>query len=263
VEGYKLANMRDAIIYSFHVREDSLDNNRCYKQLRYSIHTLRKFNKYLPVYVYISSEQILESPSLGENVTVVSFSNHDEPGWPESWTNLGYQQFLRHRWENAISSITDFELDNVLYLDTDTVFYGDPKKLFDKYGNTDNLWAKPDNSEHIMSKVEVWPGMNDGQFLLSKRVASSAILDHIKFYVNHTLEHNKIRLSREEHLSLHWLAVQYAVFDYFKNINNPVLHFDENEVMLHLEPTYKDTSNLVIQHYYNGNFEKVVPREFW
>lgn len=255
--------MKNAIIYSFHVRESSLLNNRCYKQLRYSIHTLRKFNKNIPVYVYVSSKETIDFPTIDSNVTFIKFDNTDKPGWPESWTSLGYQEFLRHRWENAISSIHDFELDNILYLDTDTVVYDDVLKLFKKYGNSDKLWAKPDNSESIMSKVEVWPGMNDGQFLLSKRLANAAILDHIKFYVNHTLEYNKDRLSREEHLSLHWLAVQYAVFDYFKNISNPVAHFDENEVMLHLEPTYKDTSRLVLQHYYSGNFEKVVPKEFW
>jgi hypothetical protein len=255
--------MKNAVIYSFHVRENSLPNNRCYKQLRYSIHTLRKFNKDIPVYVYVSSKKTIDFPTIDSNVIFVKFDNRDKPGWPESWTNLGYQEFLRHRWENAISSIYDFRLDNILYLDTDTVFYDDVIKLFNKYGNSNRLWAKPDNSESIMSKVEVWPGMNDGQFLLSKGLANTAILDHIKFYVNHTLEYNKNRLSREEHMSLHWLAVQYAVFDYFKNINNPVAHFDENEVMLHLEPTYKDTSSLVLQHYYSGNFEKVVPREFW
>lgn len=255
--------MNNAIVYSFHVRESSLVHNRCYKQLVYSIHTLRKFNKNIPVYVYISSNDLLDNISFGDNVYVVKFSNIDEPGWPDKWTSLGYQEFLRHRWENAISCLENYGLDNILYLDTDTVFYDDVDKLFNKYGNTDRLWAKPDNSDDIMSKVEVWPGMNDGQFLLSKNVSSRSILDHIKFYVNHTLSYNEPRLSKEDHLSLHWLAVQYAVFDYFKNMNNPVAHFDESEVMLHLEPTFKDTSSLVLQHYYSGNFKNVVPEEFW
>jgi hypothetical protein len=255
--------MSNAIVYSFHVREKHISQNRSYKQLRYSLHTLRKFNKSIQAYVYISPKQSALNVELGENVTVVPFDNFNEPGWPESWTNFGYQEFLRHRWENAIKSIKDYGLSNILYLDTDTIFYDDAEKLFSKYGNTDQLWAKPDNSENIMSKVEVWPGMNDGQFLLSDKTAKPEILQHIKFYVNHTLSHNKKRLSEEEHRSLHWLAVQYAVFDYFKNINNPVAHFDESEVMLHIEPTYRDTSRLVLQHYYSGNFERFVPKEFW
>ena len=253
--------MKNAIVYSFHVRETSILDNRCYKQIRYSINTLRKYNTSIPVYVYIAP--IKYNIDLGENVNIITFENNDEEGWPDTWTRFGYQQFLRHRWENAIKSIKDYGLDNILYLDTDTVFYDDVNKIFDKYGNTNNVWAKPDNSDDIMNKVEVWPGINDGQFLLSKQVANKNILDHIKFYVNYTLEYNKKRLSDEDHRSLHWLAVQYAVFDYFKDKENPVKHFDDNEVMLHLEPTYKNTSKLILQHYYNGNFQKVVPKEFW
>lgn len=254
--------MKNAIIYSFHVREEDINNNRCYKQLKYSLHTLRQFNKDIIVYVYISPEEFANNIKLGDNVIVVPFNNQDQSGWPQKWTELGYQQFLRHRWENAIKSIHTYDLDNVLYLDTDTVFYDDVNKLFNKYGNSNSVWAKPDNSDDIMKKVEVWPAMNDGQFMLTKTLASQDILDHIKFYVNHTLEYNKYRLSEEEHLSLHWIAVQYAVFDYFANQNNPIKYFDEFEVMLHLEPESKDTSKLILQHYYNGNFEKVVPREF-
>jgi hypothetical protein len=256
--------MKNAIIYSFHVRESSVKDNRCYKQLRYSLDTLRNFNKDIPVYIYISPSSIDTSQLVFDNNThIIKFDNFSEDGWPDSWVNLGYLEFLKHRWENAINSIYEYNLDNVLYLDTDTVFYNDPKILFDKYGSTDSLWAKPDNSDDLMNKVEVWPGMNDGQFILSKKIAKQEILDHIKFYVNHTLSYNEKRLTREEFFNLHWVSVQYAVFDYFQNQNNPVKHFDEKEVMLHLEPTYKDTSNLVLQHYYNGNFEKVVPSTYW
>jgi len=254
--------MNNAIVYSFHVRESSILENRCYKQLVYSLHTLRKFNKDIMVYVYISPTLASENIDFGKNVVVVPFQNIDEEGWPEDWTKLGYQQFLKHRWENAIYSVENYNLDNVLYLDTDTVFYDDVNKLFNKYGNTNHLWAKPDNSDDLMNKVEVWPGINDGQFLLSKNIAKRQILEHIKFYVNHTLSYNKDRLTKEDHLALHWVSVQYAVFDYFQNTKNPVKHFDSSEVMLHLEPNYNDRSSLILQHYYNGNFEKVVPEEF-
>jgi hypothetical protein len=255
--------MGNAVVYSFHVRESSLLQNNSYKQLLYSLHTLRKFNTEMQVYVYVSPPASTVGVELGPNVTLLPFNNPDEDGWPETWTGRGYQQFLRHRWENAIRCIADNNLNNILYLDTDTIFYDNVDKLFDKYGNTNYLWAKPDNTENLMSKIEVWPGMNDGQFLLSSKIASPEILKHIKFYVNHTLSYNKERLSEEEHNLLHWLSVQYAVFDYFKNTNNPVVHFDENEVMLHIEPTYKDTSRLILQHYYSGNFKKFVPEEFW
>ncbi len=253
--------MKNAIVYSFHVRESSLLLNRCYKQLMYSLYTLRKYNTSIPVYVYIAP--IKYKIDLGKNINVITFDNKNQDGWPQQWTELGFQEFLRHRWENAIKTIKDYDLDNILYLDTDTVFYDDVNKLFTKYGNTNNIWAKPDNSYEIMNKIYCSPGINDGQFIMSKQLAKQEILDHMKFYVDHTLNVNKSRLNNEEYMNLHWLSTQYAVFDYFKDKENPVMHFDENEVMLHLEPLYKDTSCLILQHYFSGNFKNVVPKEFW
>ena len=255
--------MGNAIVYSFHVRSGKVKNLFCYKQLRYSIDTLRKFNKDVPVYVYISPSSI-DTSDLGfdSNVNIVKFDSVDNDGWPEDWVNLGYFEFLKHRWQNAIESIHSYGLDNILYLDTDTVFHGDPNKLFEKYGSTNHLWAKPDNSNDLMAKVEVWPGMNDGQFILSKELAKKDIMSHIKFYVNHTLSHNKEKLTDTEWKNLCWVSTQYAVWDYFQNCNNPVRHFDDAEVMLHIEPEYRDTSNLIVHHYYSGNTNKFVPKEY-
>jgi len=255
--------MVNAIIYSFHVRDNSLKNNRCYKQLRYSLDTLRKFNLDVPVYIYISPSNIDTSDlKFDGNVNIVKFDSVDDDGWPEDWVKLGYFEFLQHRWKNAIESIHSYGLDNILYLDTDTVFHGDPEILFSKYGSTNHIWAKPDNSNDLMAKVEVWPGMNDGQFILSKELADKDILRHMKFYVNHILSYNKEKLTRKEYLNLCWVSTQYAVWDYFQNNNNPVQHFDEGEVMLHVEPEHKNIDNLILHHYYSGNTIRFVPKEY-
>jgi SAM-dependent methyltransferase len=255
--------MKNAIVYSFHVREKDVSQNICYKQIRYSIDTLRKFNKDIPVYIHISPSSInTETLELNNNVYVIKFDTIDDGGWPEYWVNEGYLEFLKHRWENAIKTVIDYNLDNVLYLDTDTVFHKDPQILFNKYGSTNHLWAKPDNSNDLMSKVEVWPGMNDGQFIISKNVTNKDILNHMKFYVNHILSRHKEKLTFEEYRNLCWVSTQYSVWDYFQNNNNPVKYFDENEVMLNVEPQNKDTSNLILHHYYSGNTNKFVPNEY-
>jgi len=255
--------MKNAIVYSFFVREDFVTSNRCYKQMKYSIDTLRKFNKKIKVYIYLSPSTLdVSFLNFDKNTKIVKFDNNNKDGWPKDWVDLGYFEFLKHRWENAIDAINTNSLDNVLYLDTDTIFHKDPQVLFDKYGSTKVLWAKPDNSEDLMRKIEVWPGMNDGQFLISNKISTTKILDHMKFYVNHTLSHNKQKLTEAEWRNLCWVSTQYAVWDYFQNQNNPVQHFDENEVMLHVEPEYKDTKNLILHHYYNGNTEKFVPKEY-
>ena len=255
--------MKNAIVYSFHLRSGRLQDLHCYKQLKYSVDTLRKFNKGIPVYIYISPSTV-DTCDLGfeTNTHIVKFDIEDDGGWPEDWVNLGYLELLKHRWQNAIESIHSHDLDNILYLDTDTVFHGDPEILFKKYGSTKHLWAKPDNSNDLMSKVEVWPGMNDGQFILSKELANKGILHHMKFYVNHILSRHKEKLTDQEYRDLCWVSTQYSVWDYFQNHNNPVRYFDENEAMLHQEPEYKDTTRLVIHHYYSGNTTRFVPKEY-
>jgi hypothetical protein len=255
--------MKNAVVYSFHLRNGNLKDLHCYKQVRYSIDTLRKFNKTIPVYVYISPSSI-DTSELGfdKNVNIIKFDIQDDGGWPEDWVKFGYLEFLKHRWQNAIESIHSYDLDNIFYLDTDTVFHGDPQVLFEKYGSTNYVWAKPDNSNDLMSKVEVWPGMNDGQFILSKELASIDIMTHMKFYVNHILFKHKKNLTNQEYLDLCWVSTQYAVWDYFQNHNNPVKYFDEDEVMLHVEPNHRDTSRLILHHYYSGNTQKFLPKEY-
>jgi hypothetical protein len=253
--------MKNAIVYSFVVRSGNIKELNCYKQLQYSIDTLRKYNQDIQVYVYVAGAEISNLP-FDKNVTIVKFDVIDDGGWPDDWVEWGYLEFLKHRWENAIRSIHNYNLDNILYLDTDTVFHNDPEILFSKYGSTDSLWAKPDNSEDLMNKVEVWPGMNDGQFILSKALAKEEMLHHMKFYVNHILSKHKEKLTEQEYRNLCWVSTQYAIWDYFQNKNNSVKYFDEYEVMLHVEPEHKDTKNLILHHYYSGNTHKFVPREY-
>jgi hypothetical protein len=253
--------MKNAIVYSFVLRSGNIKDLHCYKQLKYSIDTLRKYNQDIEVYVYIDGAD-LSNLAFDKNVHIVKFDVEDDGGWPEDWVALGYLEFLKHRWENAIKSIHDYNLDNVLYLDTDTVFHNDPEILFDKYGSTNHMWAKPDNCDDLMKKVEVWPAMNDGQFILSKGLANKDILSHMKFYVNHILSKHKEKLEEQEYKILCWVSTQYAVWDYFQNNNNPVQYFNEDEVMLHIEPEHKNTNNLILHHYYSSNTTRFVPKEY-
>lgn len=255
--------MKNAIVYAFHVRELNIKNNRCYKQLRYSINTARKFNKDIPIYVYISPSNInIEDNIFDENTHIVRFDVEDDGGWLQEWVDGGFLQFLKHRWEKAIESIHSYNLDRVLYLDTDTVFHEDVNNLFSKYNSDEYLWAKPDNSHDLLSKVEVYPGMNDGQFILSKQLANKDIMIHMKFYVNHILSKNKEKLTSSEYRTLCWISTQCAAWDYFQSTNNPVRYFDEEEVMLSTEPTFKNTDRLILHHYFSGNTERFIPREY-
>lgn len=255
--------MKNAIVYAFHVRELDIKHNKCYKQLKYSVNTIRKFNKNIPIYVYVSPSKIdVPTFSFDSNIHIVKFDIEDDGGWLQEWVDLGFLEFLKHRWEKAIESIHSYNLDSILYLDTDTVFHRDPEILFKKYESKNYIWAKPDNSYDLMAKVEVWPGMNDGQFILSKELASKDIMVHMKSYVSHIISKNKQKLTEEEYRNLCWVSTQYAAWDYFQSKNNPVRHFDEEEVMISTEPEYKNTNKLILHHYFSGNTNRFVPEEY-
>lgn len=259
-----LNNQKNAIVYSYYNRQKDIKDNRCYKQLRYSIDSLRKFNQNIPVYIYISPMSIdTSSLDFGKNTNIVKFDLvGDDGGWPEDWVRLGYLELLKHRWENAIASVHSYGLDNILYLDTDTIFHNDAILLFNKYGSTRHLWAKPDNWYDLMPKIGVGNGMNDGQFMLSRQLATNEILNHIKFYVNDVLSKNKSKITEKEYLIVSWVSVQYGVWDYFNVTNNPVKYFDEYESMISNEVDYKNTDNLILHHYFSGNTSKYVPEQY-
>ena len=264
--------MKNAIVYSYHIRNpDKLLSNRCFNQMLYSIKTLRDHNKTIDVNVYIAPKEELEinlDKYKDLNINFIPFDNTEKEygsDWYPTWLSLGYAEFLFHRWQNAYRSLREGAYDNILYLDTDTVFHNDPEILFTKYGNSEFVWAKEDNTYGTMERIGIENGMNDGQFILSKNMLKYEInsLDHLRIYTNETLAKFKGKLENDfEHFNLHWLCVQYGMYDFYKSINVPVRYFDKREVMLHIEPNHNDTSMLVLHHYYNGNAYLFIPQEY-
>ena len=99
--------MNNALVYSFHVDEDNVENNRCYKQVKYSIKTLRKHNKIIPVKLYISSSSNIKMPKI-KGVEIIKFDNNFEANVPERWKKDGFEKMLFHRWLNAFKALESF-----------------------------------------------------------------------------------------------------------------------------------------------------------
>jgi hypothetical protein len=259
--------INNGIVYSFHLRHGELDDLMCYKELLYSIDTLRKYNKNIPIKIFISppgSYSHAINKINHENVEIIDFVNDYGNNWNEDWIKQGYAEFLVHRWKNALSSIEMFNFDNILYLDTDTIFYKDPEILFEKYGGSYCLWAKPDNTDFITKKLGIYPALNDGQFILSKEIAvqKENILNHMNWYVNDIIEKTKNILNEEEHHMLLWLTTQYSVYDYFNKQNNPIMHFNPYEVTTDINSIIDNLSELVLHHYYTNNAEIFLPEKY-
>jgi hypothetical protein len=260
--------MKDVIVYSFYLRNESAINNRCYKQLRYSLKTLRDYNKDIPVKVFIGpyeADLVGEDITKFPNVEIIHFNNNYPESLYRPWIKEGYAEFLYHRWQNAFYVLKFNNAKNVLYLDTDTVFHKDPQKLFDLYGNTLSLWGREDNTLHLMEALGMENGLNDGQFILSKEFIpyEKDFMEFTNTYITKTLTWAKKNLLEKDYFQLFWLMVQYAAFEFCKEHNIPVNYFPHNQVMLHIEPDYNDTKDLILHHYYAGNTTKYVPKEFF
>lgn len=237
-----------------------------YKELVYSIKTLRDYNKSIPVKVFVSPKGKVDLDSLDidkTNLEFVEFDNDYGCGWYESWLQKGYAEWLFHRWKNAFISLENFGFDNILYLDTDTIFHGDPEILFSKYGNSRYIYGKPDNSSYIMDQLNMKDGMNDGQFILNKSIAEhkDKFLAFIKEYTNSTLSKYETLLDAKTFHELHWLMVQYSAYNYF-NPRDLLRYFDELEVMVSSQPEFMDTGKLILHHYYTGNINKYLPSQY-
>ena len=257
--------MNNGIVYSFHIREQDQKRNGCYRQLCYSLETLREYNKDIPVKVFISSNDKITLKSFDKNTQFINFKNSYPQHFPKKWIETGHAEWLYHRWVNAFRSFKLFNFDNILYLDTDTVFYNNPDKLFNLYGNTELLWAMPDTEKDLMGKIGIGSGMNDGQVLVSSKIYkhNKEIIKYMEQYVCDIIENTKSFLTKEENFHLYWLCTQYAVASYFQNIKNPVQYFDNRFVIIGDMDPSADKTDLILHHYFSGNTDKCLPERFW
>jgi hypothetical protein len=253
--------MNNGIIVSIVVDEDyEIKNHYLYKQLSYSLNTLRKVNKDIAVKVYYSYKKGLpEDHSVyfpeDLNTEFISFENNISPDWhPDFWS----AKLFEHRWINAFKALEDFNLDNVLSMDTDTQFFIDPEELFKKYGNTEFLWSREDTCDDLTKTLRIYPAINDGVIIISKDTLKhkDMCLLSMKQYINYTLGKYKPLLSEKDYHQLPWVIIQYSVYDYFypRNLHR---YFEKDDVLLHTEPK-KDTH--IIHHYFTQNSEKFLPK---
>jgi hypothetical protein len=261
--------MKNAIVYSIYSSQDEIELNYNFMQLRYSIDTLRKFNQDIQIYVYVAPEGILETirgPVNMENVKYISYQCEPNP----KLNNEVYATWTAHKWPNAFHALEYFELDNVLYVDADTFWQRDPQELFDKYGNSEYIYAKQDiNGQEYSHLLELKaPPMNDGVNLLSKKVLKykedllDARIDKVLEWQN-IHQHNPDETIRED--LIQWLSCQYAVSEHMYEIGNEIKFFDVSDVALEdewEEMSPSERREVAVMHYFNYNTEEYLPQMY-
>ena len=112
------------VYYSYKTNHHDHINEHEIKRFEHSIRTLREFNNEIPVYLFCDDPELIPPYfSLEYDVRVRPFEKAHTHGmlFIYRWFNL--QFFDKPEYDDA----------NILYVDSDTVFYGDVQYLFDHY----------------------------------------------------------------------------------------------------------------------------------
>ena len=122
--------MSDIVFYSYKVNRNSHINDHELKRLDHSISSLRKFNHEIPVYLFCDDPEFIPPYfSLEYDVRVLPFEKAHNHGmlFIHKWYNLKFFDKRSGEFDDA----------NILYVDSDTLFYGDVQYLFDHYNYAD------------------------------------------------------------------------------------------------------------------------------
>ena len=118
--------MTDIVYYSYKASRYDHVNDHELKRFDHSINSLRRFNNEIPVYLFCDDPELIPPYfSLEYDVRVLPFEKAHTHGmlFIYRWYNLKFFDKRSGEFDNA----------NILYVDSDTLFYGDVQYLFDHY----------------------------------------------------------------------------------------------------------------------------------
>lgn len=262
---------KNALVYSMHCSEKSLDLNYSFEQLKLSISTLRKYNKTLKVIVYVSPAGILSGYEDLVDQTNLKFVEYNA-NYDKRLNNATYAIWTGHKWKNTFHALRTNNLDNVIYVDSDTIFQKDPEYMFTKYGNSDSIYGKPDVSETWFDVFEVRNGgMNDGVFLIPKP-ALKYEKEILKYRVDYVYDLQEKFINETDsnitNTGVQWVSCQYAMSEYMLDQDNPIKFFDYEDLYIvenileFEELSDSDKLQFCIIHYLNYNQWYFAPKAF-
>lgn len=261
--------MANAVVYSIHVDGD-LEDSLHIKELKYSIKTLRDYNKDIDINIYISPDFKAEQLTI-DYCKVIGFNAVVDPGLP-------YQKMSRwidHKWKTAFHALETKGYDAVLMIDPDTIYFDDPEKLFAKYNVSDKIYGQQEIWQDMLNAIDLQrPQMNDGVVIINKDCLKfkDDILYNRDAFVLDLIEKYKDIIDHEHPFwktGIMWSSSQYAVSEYFYSIGNPVEYYDQSVLFgLNLEDkTLSEIANenkdLIILHYTNFLVKHFLPKEYW
>jgi len=255
--------LKKAIVYSLSF-DDDYSQHHNYKQILKSISSIRKFSNIDIIFFYSSKFDLSKESFFNDNnINLVKFNNDDVfVKWTDKIPEYPWNRHLHHRWHNIIESLKKFNLDQVLYLDTDTIFYKSPEELFNKY-NKDIFYLKKELDDKVVndltSSLNIMPAINDGQIIISK----NAFGPHIDFFMTMLVDkishftnviYDKLN-SSNDHIFF-WTISQYSAFSVIKDLEIQHEYFDEDDISLGINFDKQDKSKIFIHHYFSSNMAR-------
>ncbi len=257
--------LKRAIVYSLSF-DDEYSEHHNYKQIIKSISSIRKFSNIDILFFYSSRFDLSKEIFFKDNnIKLIKFNNDDILiRWTDKIPEYPWNRHLHHRWHNIIESLEKFDLDQILYLDTDTIFYKSPEELFDKY-NKDIFYLKKELDDKVVndltSILAIRPAINDGQIIISKK----AFGPHAKFFmtmlvdkISHFTDIIYDKLDSSNDHILFWNISQYSAFSVIKDLKIDHDYFDEEDISLGVNFDKQDKDKIFIHHYFSSNMSRYI-----
>ena len=256
--------INNIIVYSFSYLENTFEESKWYWMLRYSLKTLEDVGNTIPVQVYVSKKDVYDKLSEDfKNIQFILFDNEYANLFSQTYRDYGKMQF--HKVINVFNCYKNFNPENILYVDVDTIWYQNPKKIFDKYSNTEYVWACPDNVFNLHKLLNLEFAMNDGVFLINPKKCLNLNFDwhlYIKNYIDEKINYLRNKLNDKDFVQACWVTMQYGNYKYFIDHSNGVRYFDELDVIISNKIKDVDKSKVIIHHYLNSEYKEYVPAEY-
>lgn len=260
--------MSNAIVYAIYSDREDIDNLMQWRELLYSIETLRTHNSEIDVKVYISPPDRINNISMYpvmHNLEILPIENEPTHELP----NKTVAKWLDMKYNAAFKCLEDYQYDNVLMIDADTVYQGDPSILFKKYSQN-RIYACPDGYDELFAIMGTNSKfMNDGVVIIPKYMLSikDDLINARNSYVNKLINKLKDKIKNKKSdiwvFGVLWASFQYGIYEYLIDTDHSVEYFDKNDVATLADWwEIKDKSKPIIIHYWSIGYKDFVPKEY-
>jgi hypothetical protein len=252
-----------------HCEQESLDDLLQWRELLYSVKTLREYNTDIEVKVYVSPPErvatITKFPDM-RNLEIIGF---ELPENPDPFPNPVVAKWIDMKY-NAAFTVLKQGYDSVLMIDADTIYQYDVNEILEKY-NKRRFYACPDPYGEFYANVGMkYPGMNDGVVLIPKWALDYEevlMAERHNFTKNLAEEHQGMDKTSEIWIrGICWASFQYGISEYLRKKGKAVDWFDKHDVCTLYDWTKfmpAEQSIVTILHYWHVGYETILPKEYW